>query len=231
MLAEHGADVLKITAAHLPDSGAIEIDTGLGKLAAHLDLRPAQGVVILRGLLNSADVFSQSYRPGALAGRGFSPEEATKLRPGIVYVSLNAWGQTGPWQDRRGFDSIVQTVSGMSYASGDAAKPKLMPCSAIDYVSGYLMAYGAMVALSRRAREGGSWLVRVALARVGKWIVDRGTVDGSLPLAEAPAGLTMDTPSPAGRITHLKPVVQLSETPPYWARPPVPLGYHRPEWP
>jgi crotonobetainyl-CoA:carnitine CoA-transferase CaiB-like acyl-CoA transferase len=231
MLAEHGADVLKITAAHLPDSGAIEIDTGLGKLAAHLDLRPAQGVVILRGLLNSADVFSQSYRPGALAGRGFSPEEATKLRPGIVYVSLNAWGQTGPWQDRRGFDSIVQTVSGMSYASGDAAKPKLMPCSAIDYVSGYLMAYGAMVALSRRAREGGSWLVRVALARVGKWIVDHGTVDGSLPLAEAPAGLTMDTPSPAGRITHLKPVVQLSETPPYWARPPVPLGYHRPEWP
>ena len=230
-LAEHGADVLKITAAHLPDSGAIEIDTGLGKLAAHLDLRSAQGVETLRGLLSSADVFSQSYRPGALAGRGFSPEEAAKLRPGIVYVSLNAWGQTGPWKNRRGFDSIVQTVSGMAHASGDGTTPRLMPCSAIDYVSGYLMAYGAMVALARRAREGGSWLVRVGLARTGKWIVDRGTVDAAAAQAPDPAGLVMETQSPAGLITHLKPVVQLSETPARWERPPVPLGHHRPEWP
>ena len=230
-LAEHGADVLKITAAHLPDSGAIEIDTGLGKLAAHLDLRSAQGVETLRGLLSSADVFSQSYRPGALAGRGFSPEEAAKLRPGIVYVSLNAWGQTGPWKNRRGFDSIVQTVSGMAHASGDGTTPRLMPCSAIDYVSGYLMAYGAMVALARRAREGGSWLVRVGLARSGKWIVDRGTVDGGAAQAPEAPGLVMETQSPAGLITHLKPVVQLSETPARWERPPVPLGHHRPEWP
>ena len=230
-LAEHGADVLKITAAHLPDSGAIEIDTGLGKLAAHLDLRSAQGLETLRGLLSSADVFSQSYRPGALAGRGFSPEEAAKLRPGIVYVSLNAWGQTGPWKNRRGFDSIVQTVSGMAHASGDGVTPRLMPCSAIDYVSGYLMAYGAMVALARRAREGGSWLVRVGLARTGKWIVDRGTVDGGAAQAPEAPGLVMETQSPAGLITHLKPVVQLSETPARWERPPVPLGHHRPEWP
>jgi len=230
-LAEHGADVLKITAAHLPDSGAIELDTGLGKLSAHLDLRTPEGAATLRGLLREADVFSQSYRPGALAGRGFSAEEAAKLRPGIVYVTLNAWGQTGPWRARRGFDSIVQTVSGMAYASGDASKPKLMPCSAIDYVSGYLMAYGAMVALARRAREGGSWLVRVSLARTGKWIVDRGTVDAKSTPAEELPGLAMETPSPAGLITHLKPVVQLSETPARWARPPVPLGHHRPEWP
>src|SRR5206468_4063707 len=79
------------------------------------------------------------------------------LRPGIVCVSLSAWGETGPWRARRGFDSIVQSVSGMAHASGDAAAPKLMPVSAIDYVSGYLMAFGATVALARRAREGGSW--------------------------------------------------------------------------
>jgi crotonobetainyl-CoA:carnitine CoA-transferase CaiB-like acyl-CoA transferase len=230
-LAEHGADVLKITAAHLPDSGAIELDTGIGKLAAFLDLRAPEGAMTLRKLLGDADVFSQSYRPGALAARGFSPEEVAKLRPGIVCVSLNAWGQTGPWKDRRGFDSIVQTVSGMAYASGDPSKPKLMPCSAIDYVSGYLMAYGAMLALARRAREGGSWLVRVALARVGKWIVDRGTVDPETAPAEEMRGLVMETASPAGLIGHLKPVVQLSETPARWERPPVPLGHHRPEWP
>lgn len=93
------------------------------------------------------------------------------------------------------------------------------------------MAFGAMIALARRARQGGSWLVRVALARTGKWIVDRGTVEaGSVPELD-PAGLTTETASPAGRIGHLRPVVQLSETPPYWARPPVPLGHHRPQWP
>lgn len=228
-LAEHGAEVLKITAAHLPDSGDIDLDTGLGKLSAQLDLRGAKDVETLASLAKSADVFSQSYRPGTLAARGFSPEALAKLRPGIVCVSLSAWGSTGPWQDRRGFDSIVQCVSGMAVAQGGAGAPKLLPCSAIDYVSGYLMAFGAMVALARRAKEGGSWRVRVALARVGKWIVDRGMADPSA--AAEPEARTMETRSPAGLITHLAPVVQLPETPPFWARPPVPLGYHRAQWP
>ncbi len=117
----------------------------------------------------------------------------------------------------------------MAAAQGGADSPKLLPCSAIDYVSGYLMAFGAMVALARRAKEGGSWRVRVALARVGKWIIDRGLVDPAK--AVEPRAATMETRSPAGVITHLKPVVQMSETPPFWARPPVPLGHHRAEWP
>ncbi|MEO8142991.1 MAG: CoA transferase [Betaproteobacteria bacterium] len=234
-LAEHGADVLKITGAHLPDSGPTELDTGLGKLAAHLDLRTEAGVGTLRGLLREADVFSQSYRPGSLAARGFSPAQAAQIRPGIVYLTLNAWGTEGPWRDRRGFDSIVQTVSGMAYAQG-GDKPKLMPVSANDYVGGYLMAYGAMVALARRAREGGSWLVRVSLARTGKWIVDRGTIEdfASVPKDLEPEelkNLLTETRSPLGMIQHLKPVLQLSETQPYWERPPVPLGTHLPEWP
>jgi crotonobetainyl-CoA:carnitine CoA-transferase CaiB-like acyl-CoA transferase len=228
-LAEHGADVLKIAAAHLPDSGDIDLDTGLGKLSAQLDLRRQSDVATLNALVQGADVFSQSYRPGTLAARGFSPEELAKQRPGIVYVSLSAWGPTGPWKDRRGFDSIVQSASGMALAQGGPAGPKLLPCSAIDYVSGYLMAFGAMVALARRAKEGGSWRVRVALARVGKWIVDRGMVDAAA--AVEPMAKTMETKSPAGMITHLAPVVRLSETSPYWARPPVPLGYHKAEWP
>ena len=151
-LAEHGADVLKITAAHLPDSGLVELDTGIGKLSARLDLRTSAGVDVLRALARDADVFSQSYRPGALAARGFSPQALAALRPGIVCVSLSAWGGNGPWRERRGFDSIVQSVSGMALASGEGGKPQLLPVSAIDYVSGYLMAFGAMVALARRAR-------------------------------------------------------------------------------
>jgi crotonobetainyl-CoA:carnitine CoA-transferase CaiB-like acyl-CoA transferase len=237
-LAEHGADVLKITAAHLPDSGAVELDTGIGKLAARIDLRTAPGIATLQGLVRQADIFSQSYRPDALARRGFSPEALAALRPGIIYVSLSAWGPTGPWRERRGFDTIVQTVSGMAHVSGDGGRPKLLPVSAIDYVSGYLMACGAMAALARRAAMGGSWLVRVALARTGRWIVDRGLLDSPV-LAGVPpelpsdeiARLSAETAAPAGRIRHLKPVVSLSETPSGWPRPPVPLDHDPPAWP
>ncbi|MBV9749278.1 MAG: CoA transferase [Acetobacteraceae bacterium] len=236
-LAEHGADVLKITAGHLPDSGPIELDTGIGKRAARLDLRRPPAIGTLRGLVREADVFSQSYRPGALARRGFSPADVAKLRPGIVYVTLSAWGRSGPWRERRGFDTIVQTVSGMAHLSGDGTRPKLLPVSAIDYVSGYLMAFGAMVALARRASIGGSWLVRVALARTGRWIVDRGILDPSRvaglaeELEEAElARLTAEMPAPAGRIRYLAPVVRLAETPGRWDRPPVPLDHDRPEW-
>jgi crotonobetainyl-CoA:carnitine CoA-transferase CaiB-like acyl-CoA transferase len=234
-LAEHGAQVLKISAAHLPDSGLVDLDTGIGKRSARVDLRNAGERKILEQLIRDADVFVQSYRPGALAARGFSSEALTQLRPGIVCASLSAWGPTGPWRERRGFDSIVQAVSGMADAHGKDGKPSLLPVSAIDYVSGYLMAFGVCVALERRARLGGSWLVRVALARVGKWIVDRGIVENyaGVPdeLADAElAALLGEMDAPDGRIRYLKPVLQLSDTPAYFDRPPVPLGYHPPAW-
>ena len=213
-----------------------DFDTGIGKLQAQLDLRTPQGVETLRGLLKDGDVFSQSYRPGTLAARGFSPEAAAQLRPGIVYVTLSAWGTEGPWRARRGFDSIVQTVSGMAYkqsgAGSDPLKPKLLPVSAIDYVSGYLMALGALIALHRRATEGGSWLVRVSLARTGKWVVDRGLVGD---FASVPAELSREELQKllmrTRNYTHLRPVLQLSETQPFWERPPAPLGSHPAAWP
>src|SRR5207253_9930048 len=112
-LAEHGADVLKITAPHLPNIGYQEYDTGHGKLSAHLDLRQPQDLETLRGLVCEADVFSQGYRPGTLGDRGLSPEALAQVRPGIVYVSLSAFSHVGPWASRRGFDTVVQTVSGI----------------------------------------------------------------------------------------------------------------------
>ena len=242
-LAEHGADVLKITAPHLPNLGYQEFDTGHGKLSAHLDLREQRDVDILRGLVREADVFSQGYRPGTLGARGLSPDELAVLRPGLVYVSLCAFSHSGPWASRRGFDTVVQTVSGITSRQADVVPgkmpgPQFYPVSAIDYCTGYLMAFGTMVALARRVREGGSWLVRISLAQVGKWIVDLGEVP-EVAARDAPVEFTSaelqrwstisDTPS--GRLQHLRPTVQLSETPPYWMRPSVPLGYHQPAWP
>ena len=242
-LAEHGADVLKITGAHLPNLGYQEYDTGHGKLSAHLDLRESRDVEVLRGLVRDADVFSQGYRPGTLGARGFSPEALATLRPGIVCVSLCAFSHVGPWASRRGFDTVVQTVSGITSRQGELYPgpepgPQFYPVSAIDYLTGYLMAFGAMVALARRTREGGSWLVRISLAQVGRWLVGRGQVPEmklkDVPKEFTPAELerwTMTSETPVGRLHHLGPVVRLSETPPRWARSTVPLGHHEPVWP
>jgi crotonobetainyl-CoA:carnitine CoA-transferase CaiB-like acyl-CoA transferase len=242
-LTEHGADVLKISGAHLPSLGRQEYDTGHGKLSAHLDLREEKDKEILRGLVREADVFSQGYRPGTLAGRGFSPEALAEMRPGIVAVSLSAFSHAGPWAARRGFDTVIQTVSGITSRQGALFPgaqpgPQFYPVSAIDFLTGYLMAFGAMVALARRTREGGSWLVRISLAQVGRWLVARGQVPEAelkdVPKDFTPAELerwSMTSDTPVGRLQHLAPVLRLSETPPRWARPMVPLGYHQPVWP
>ncbi len=242
-LAEHGADVLKITAPHLASIGSQEFDTGHGKLSAHLDLRESDDLETLRDLIRDADVFSQGYRPGTLARRGLSPEDLAKLRPGIVYVSLSAFGRVGPWAGRRGFDTVVQTVSGITARQGELFPgaqpgPQFYPVSAIDYITGYLMAFGALVALARRATEGGSWLVSISLAQTGRWLVERGQVpeDDLRDVAEEftveeIASWSTFSDLSIGRVSHLAPALELSETQPYWERPAVPLGYHKPAWP
>ncbi|NQW23608.1 MAG: CoA transferase [SAR202 cluster bacterium] len=242
-LAEHGADVLKVTGAHLPNIGYQEYDTGHGKLSTHLDLREQKDVDTLRGLVKEADVFSQGYRPGTLGNRGLSPEELAEIRPGLVYVSLCAFSHVGPWASRRGFDTLVQTVSGITNRQGElfpgaAPGPQFYPVSAIDYLTGYLMAFGAVEALNRRTREGGSWLVRISLAQVGRWLVDQGQIPesdlkniASEFTPEEIRSWSMESATPMGRLGHLGPVVQMSETMPRWARPSVPLGHNQPAWP
>jgi len=242
-LAEHGADVMKITAGHLPNLGYQEYDTGHGKLNAQLDLRDEKQMETLRGLVRQTDVFSQGYRPGTLGGRGLSPEELAELRPGIVYVSLCAFSHEGPWASRRGFDTVIQTVSGITNRQGElfpgaVPGPQFYPVSAIDYLTGYLMAFGGMVALNRRVKEGGSWLVRISLAQVGRWLVSQGEIPASqlqnIPAEFTPeevAGWSMVTETPMGKLGHLGPVLGLSETTPRWARPSVPLGHHDAVWP
>ena len=242
-LAEHGADVMKITGAHLPNIGYQEYDTGHGKISAQLDLREQNDLDTLRGLVRETDVFSQGYRPGTLGMRGLSPEELAQIRPGIVYVSLSAFSHVGPWASRRGFDTVVQTVSGITSRQGqmfpgNEPGPQFYPVSAIDYLTGYLMAFGALVSLARRAREGGSWLVRISLAQTGRWLVGRGQVPDT-ELNDIPVEFTaaevkrwsMVSNTPMGNLHHLGPVVHLSETPPRWARPSVPLGHDEPVWP
>ncbi|MFZ5784389.1 MAG: CoA transferase [Pseudomonadota bacterium] len=234
VLAEHGAEVLHIAAPHLPYQTELLMDTGHGKRCAWVDLTRPDGIESMTALLRGADVFTQGYRPGALAARGFSPERVAALRPGIVCVSICAYGHEGPWAGRRGFDSIVQNVTGLSATQGTLDKPRNLPVQALDYIAGYLGALGAMVGLARRAEQGGSWLVRVSLVQVAHWLAGLGTVDAAagrneLPEAEL-ASLFMESDTAFGRLRHLKPAVGLSETPPFYARPAEPLGTSPARW-
>jgi len=236
-LAEHGADVMRIASPKLPFIEPLLIDTGHGKLSAHLDLQTSAGRAGLRDLLYDADVFTQAYRPGALAALGFGPEDIARNFPGTVYVSLSAWSHSGPWAERRGFDSLVQCATGWAQELGGADSPKLQPAQAIDYVSGYLGAFGAMEALRRRTLEGGTWRVRLSLAQTGHWIDGLGHNQQAdvrnLPLADADAlsDIMTERDTPFGRIRHMGPVLGLSETAPRWESPAVPLGTHPPAWP
>jgi hypothetical protein len=179
----------------------------------------------------------QGYRPGAIAGRGFGPQDVARLRPGIVYASLCAYGYDGPWAPRRGFDSLVQTASGLNVAEAQAfgsSQPKPLPTQVLDHATGYLLAFAVMAALARRANEGGSWHVRVSLAQTGSWFRQLGRIDGTTcpdPGIDDVADCLEESPSGFGRLTAVRHAAVMSETPPLWARPTVPLGTDAPAWP
>jgi crotonobetainyl-CoA:carnitine CoA-transferase CaiB-like acyl-CoA transferase len=237
-LAAHGADVLLISGPDLPAIPWLTIDTGRGKLSAFAELKSEQGRSVLRDLLAQADIFSQGYRPRALAALGFSPEDAARINPGIVYVSLSAYGHAGPWAERRGFDSLVQTSTGFNHAEGEAAGvegPKELPAQMLDHATGYLMAFGAMMAKARQSREGGSWHVRVSLAQTGRWLWNLGRVADGLKTedlkGDAVGPFIEEVPSGFGPLRAVSHSAVLSKTPAFWARPAMPLGSHPPQWP
>jgi crotonobetainyl-CoA:carnitine CoA-transferase CaiB-like acyl-CoA transferase len=229
-LAEHGADVLLVNGPHLENIPPFVMDTSHGKRSCQLDLDQDAGVEQLRSLAATADVFSQGYRGGSLARRGFGPEELAALRPGLVYVTINCYGDAGPWQQRPGWEQLAQTVSGMASAQGAPDAPQLVGAAACDYTTGYLAALGTMAALWRRSHEGGSYHVRASLCQTADWFTAADSVSGEVNgLGDLTSYMTKSE-TPYGVLTHLAPVVQLAATPARWALPTAPIGSHKPEW-
>jgi crotonobetainyl-CoA:carnitine CoA-transferase CaiB-like acyl-CoA transferase len=237
-LAAHGADVMLVSGPDLPAIPWLTIDNGRGKLSSFIELKSDAGRATMHGLLREADIFSQGYRPRALAAVGFAPDDAARINPGIVYVTLSAYGHAGPWAERRGFDSLVQTATGFNHAEGVAAgvdRPKELPAQMLDHATGYFMASGAMMAKARQAREGGSWHVRVSLAQTGRWLWNLGRLADGLQTPDIPGvevePFMHDLESGFGALHTVKPSAILSKTPAFWARPSMPLGSHQPRWP
>ena len=233
-LAEHGAEVLMVTAEQLPQIEEHVTDTSHGKRSCYLDLKTDEGAARLKELVRGADVFSEGYRPGTLSGLGFGPEDLAEIRPGIVYLSISCFGADGPFSHRAGWEQVAQTVTGICM-DGGVDRPRLLPAAACDYTTGYLGAYGVLLALARRAREGGSYHVRVSLCQSGMFIYRQGKtgfVEPNMDLSEADlAALRIESKSAHGPLRHLGPVLHLSETPPHWSRPTPVLGGDAPEWP
>lgn len=242
-LAAHGADVLWITSPNLPDLPECDRDVARGKRTIQLDLARPEDRATLAKLLKEADVFIQSYRPGSLAAKNLSPEELAKMSDGgIVCANLSAWGSEGPWRHNRGFDSIVQTCSGINVSeaehSGAGEPSRVLPCQALDHASGFFLATGIMAALYKRSQEGGSYQVDVSLAGTGKYLRSLGQYDGSTGFdcpdfrqqSDVPEEYLETRKSGFGELKAVKHTAQIDGVEVGWDVMPKPLGSDTAVW-
>jgi hypothetical protein len=236
-LAEHGAEVLRVTSPLLQDPFRQTVDTNIGKRSAFLNLDTELDRLKARELISSADVVVQSWRPASLEKRGLGAEDAAAIRPGVIYVSVSAFGDEGPWATRGGFEQLGQVVSGIAITEGGSGRPRVVPTYLLnDYLTGYLGAAGVMQALIRRAREGGSYHVKVSLTQTSMWVQGLGLENGyeahetRRHFAEELAPALESRDSAYGPLEQLPPVAQFSRTRAHWALPPAPNGAHPAAW-
>ncbi len=234
LLAEHGAQVLHVTNPAERETQQIVMDLGFGKRAAYIDLERPGDAERLRALAATADIFIESYRPGAMTRRGFGPQALAKLRPGIVYVSISCYGDEGPWASRGGYEPIGQAASGLSLREGHPGAPRNAPTITMnDYLAAYLAGAGALGALARRARDGGSYHVSTSLTQASMWVLAMGELParptGDFDYTPA-AGELLTAQTAFGELTYVAPIAQFSATPARWDRLPQPAGASRPEW-
>ncbi|WP_221623216.1 CoA transferase [Micromonospora globispora] len=234
VLALLGADVLRVDDPGLPEIEAQHVDTGFGKRSTLLDLRRQADRARFEDLVAGADVVVTGYRPAALDRFGLSPEALRRCRPDLVVARLAAWGFSGPWAPRRGFDSLVQAATGIADVERRPdGTPGTLPAQALDHGAGYLLAAAVLRALAQRHQRGGAWSAELSLARIARWLLHE------LPAHPSRAPVAAPDPDPwvderdasAGRLRYVLPPVSLPDGPRTWATPPSPWGADPPAWP
>ncbi|MDQ0625978.1 CoA transferase [Paraburkholderia graminis] len=215
-LAEYGADVLHISSPSYPDTHAQHLGVDVGKRCAYLDLRDSADLAAMLRLSAHADVFTTSYRRGVNARFGLLPEQlAERNTRGIVCLTVNAYGHSGPWAERPGFDQNGQVATGFAVREGLPGKPRFSPVFYLaDLITGYLAAAGMMAALLRRSIEGGSYHVKLSLARSAMWVQEMGLLDvsvqGELPSNDNYPAKLVAIQTPYGSVAGLQPPLQFS---------------------
>ena len=240
-LAAHGADVIWITSPTLPDLPDLDIDFSRGKRTVQLDIKDTKQKSKLLDLLRTADVFIQSYRPGSLAAQGLSTEELVRANPNLIVASLNAYGHEGPWSEKRGFDSLVQTCSGINVADaehyGGKEHVRVLPCQALDHGAGYLLATGIIATLYRRDSGKGIFEVKVSLAGVMKYLRSLGQLEGQTGFdrkgfnSPADAEKYLEVRKTGfGGLRAVRHSASIENVPVGWEVMPKPLGSDEPVW-
>jgi crotonobetainyl-CoA:carnitine CoA-transferase CaiB-like acyl-CoA transferase len=231
-----GAQVVRLDPpGHRDMAAGAAADTLVGKRSSFLDIGTPVGAAVLEELLDEADVVVGGYRPGSLDRFGLDEESLTARHPGIVAVYLDAWGHSGPWSDRRGFDSVVQAPTGI--AMGEARRgdePGALPCQILDHGTGYLAA-AAMDGLRRQWAEGGTVIRRLSLARTALWLTSIGTQpdDGAaVPATEPdpPPPWLVELESADGPVTAVSPPGTLGDRPLRWPSPVTGYGTDPARW-
>ena len=163
-LAEFGADVIKIDDPNR-EGGGFHEDVNRGKRSIMLDLKSTAGIDIFNDLVADADVVVQNYRKGAVERLGVGYADIAARQPGIVYASLNAFGEVGPWAERAGWEQLAQAATGMQTRYGGDDPPTLQPFPINDYGTGIMGGFGVGMALYHRERTGQGQEIYTALAR------------------------------------------------------------------
>jgi hypothetical protein len=238
-LAYHGADVLNIWRP-----GDFEMDfnyysANVGLRSSILDIGHCDELARFKALLQHADVFFSNRRPGLLERIGLSTNELSTVRPGIVCVDISIYGPRGPWANRIGFDQTAGGVSGVLALEGSVEEPKLPEIFVVnDYITSWMATVGTIVALKRRAIEGGSYRVRISLARLSLWLLQMGVFDkryaydtaGTAGGHEFLAPELFEAETPCGHYQGVTDQVNMSGTPGFYATPLVPRGASKAEW-
>ncbi|KAG6354480.1 hypothetical protein INS49_004497 [Diaporthe citri] len=242
-LAAYGADVIWVTSPNLPDLPTMDRDFGRGKRTVQLDIHNSSDKARLIELIRTADVFIQGFRPGSLAAHGLGAEDLLKLNPSLVVANMSAFGPRGPWSARRGYDSLVQTCSGMNVSgaeyAGKGEAARRTPCQALDHAGGYWLATGVLAALYKRATLGGAWMVDVSLAGAMKYLRSLGQYPGTSGFAgirdyekpeDVPEEFFETRKTGFGVMKAIRHSARIEGVEIGWDVMPKPLGSDSPEW-
>ena len=236
-LAGYGAEVLHVAREQGFEHDALVVDVNVGMRSTMLDLKNPEQNRVQQRLVPGADVFVEGFRGRKMEELGFGAEQVARMKPGIVYLSVRPCGWEGPWKMFAGFDMEGLTVTGFTMIEGGGKRPRFPPTFVMnDYIAGYMGAAGVIAALRQRAREGGSYHVRVHLARCATWFMSLGQFAdadferrGTENQLVAPDVIRGQTPY--GELERLAPLVKLSRTPVRWRDPLVAVrGGDLPVW-
>lgn len=236
-LALHGADVLNLWRPGQGEQGPAYASANVGVRSAWLDTRADRP--ILSELVRGADIFYHNNRPALMREIAFTPEDAARERPGIIYLSISLHGNRGPWAERPGFDQSAGSVTGMMALQGSIDRPELPPIMVVnDYLTPWLAQAGIVSALRRRATEGGSYHVHISLSRVALWIMSLGIFDKDWANRTADSSdehryldpTTFTAETPMGDYQGVTDQVVMSQTPGHYDPVLVPQGSSRLEW-